>query len=167
MMIKGRWQKIDGRRQTIVLAEPSIAFVLTPYLRPRPGHAYKNAAAHQTTTLPDHKTNAMGITKTEAYTERQQRLAALFKALGHPARIAILEQLLREDCCICRDFTNEIALSQPTISRHLGELKTAGVISGTTEGTKVSYCINPKRWTEVKSVLNALFDRFENGESCC
>lgn len=109
----------------------------------------------------------MGITKTEAYTDLQQRLAATFKALGHPARIAILEQLLREECCICRDFTDEIALSQPTISRHLGELKTAGIISGTIEGVSVSYCINPERWTEVKSVLNALFDRFDSGEECC
>ena len=109
----------------------------------------------------------MGITKTEAYTERQQNLAALFKALGHPARIAILEQLLREDCCICRDFTDEIALSQPTVSRHLGELKAAGIISGNIEGTRVSYCINPARWSEVRGVLNALFDRFDNGEKCC
>lgn len=109
----------------------------------------------------------MGITKTEAYTDLQQRLAATFKALGHPARIAILEQLLREECCICRDFTDEIALSQPTISRHLGELKNAGIISGTIEGVSVSYCINPERWTEVKSVLNALFDRFDSGEECC
>lgn len=109
----------------------------------------------------------MGITKTEAYTDLQQRLAATFKALGHPARIAILEQLLREECCICRDFTDEISLSQPTISRHLGELKNAGIISGTIEGVSVSYCINPERWTEVKSVLNALFDRFDSGEECC
>lgn len=109
----------------------------------------------------------MGITKTEAYTDRQQRLAATFKALGHPARIAILEQLLREECCICRDFTDEIALSQPTISRHLAELKTAGIISGTIAGTRVSYCINPERWTEVRTVLNALFDRFGTDENCC
>lgn len=109
----------------------------------------------------------MGTTKTEAYTERQQRLAATFKALGHPARIAILEQLLREECCICRDFTDEIALSQPTVSRHLGELKAAGIISGTVEGTRKSYCINPERWVEVKSILNGLFDRFETEDKCC
>ena len=102
----------------------------------------------------------MGVTKQEAYTEQQQRLAAVFKALAHPARIAIVEQLLREDCCICRDFTDEIALSQPTVSRHLGELKTAGIISGTTEGTRVSYCINPARWAELRVVFNGLFDRF-------
>lgn len=109
----------------------------------------------------------MGITKTEAYTERQQRLAALFKALGHPARIAILEQLLREECCICRDFTDEIALSQPTISRHLAELKAAGIISGTISGTRVSYCINPERWTEVKTMLNGLLDRLGGDLTCC
>ena len=107
----------------------------------------------------------MGTTKTEAYTDRQHRLSALFKALGHPARIAILEQLLREECCICRDFSDEIALSQPTISRHLKELKAADIISGSVEGTRVSYCINPARWAEVRAVLNGLFDRLGGG--CC
>ncbi|MFT7120421.1 MAG: DNA-binding transcriptional ArsR family regulator [Neolewinella sp.] len=109
----------------------------------------------------------MGITKTEAYTEQQNRLAAIFKSLGHPARIAILEQLIQVDCCICRDFTDEIKLSQPTISRHLKELKEAGIISGTIDGTKVSYCINPERWSEIKSVLNVLFDRFGGDENGC
>ena len=109
----------------------------------------------------------MGTTKTEAYTEHQHRLATTFKALAHPARIAILEQLLREDCCICRDFTEEIALSQPTISRHLGELKAAGIISGTTEGTRVSYCINPARWRELRTVFNTLIDRLGGTDTNC
>lgn len=110
----------------------------------------------------------MGITKSEAYTDRQLYLADICKALGHPARIAILEQLFQAECCICRDFTEEINLSQPTISRHLKELKAAGIISGTVEGVSVSYCINPERWQEVRAVLNGLFDRFgEGGNNCC
>lgn len=105
----------------------------------------------------------MGTTKTEAYTERQLNLAALFRALAHPARIAILEQLLREDCCICRDFTDEIALSQPTVSRHLKELRAAGIIRGTTEGVRVSYCIDPERWAELRGVLDGLSGRLGEG----
>ena len=109
----------------------------------------------------------MGVTK-DVYTTGQTRLAAVFKALGHPARIAILEQLLRSECCICRDFTDEIALSQPTVSRHLKELKAVGIISGTVSGTSVSYCINPERWAELRGVFNLLFDRLGgNDDSCC
>ncbi|MEM6771665.1 MAG: metalloregulator ArsR/SmtB family transcription factor, partial [Bacteroidota bacterium] len=109
----------------------------------------------------------MGLTKTDAYTDRQRYLADICKVLGHPARIAILEQLFRVDCCICRDFTEEINLSQPTISRHLKELKAAGIIKGTVEGVSVSYCINPERWQEIRAVLNGLFDRFGEGNSGC
>ncbi|TXF88060.1 winged helix-turn-helix transcriptional regulator [Neolewinella aurantiaca] len=108
----------------------------------------------------------MGLTKTDAYTEEQNRLADLCRALGHPARIAILQKLLSAECCICRDFTDEIDLSQPTISRHLKELKAAGLISGTIEGTSVSYCIDPGRWREVQGLLNGMFNSF-NMDGCC
>lgn len=96
----------------------------------------------------------MGLTKHDSYTPEQNRVASLFKALGHPARIAILQKLIATDCCICRDFTDEIDLSQPTISRHLQELKSAGIIAGTIEGTRVSYCIDPARWGEVQKLLS-------------
>lgn len=109
----------------------------------------------------------MGVTKSDIYTDRQNRLAAIFKAIGHPARIAILEQLLQTECCICRDFTEEIALSQPTVSRHLKELKEAGLIAGTVEGTSVSYCINPARWSEVREILDVLFASFDGGDKGC
>ncbi len=101
----------------------------------------------------------MGITKTEVYTDQQNQLAKLYKVLGHPARIAILEKLLSTECCICRDFTSEINLSQPTVSRHLKELKDAGLIAGTIEGSSVSYCINRRRWKQVQAAINVLFDR--------
>ena len=100
----------------------------------------------------------MGLTKTDAYTADQLRLADLCRALGHPARIAILQQLLSAGCCICRDFTAEIDLSQPTISRHLKELKVAGLIAGTVEGRSVNYCIAADRWREVQALLNGMFD---------
>jgi DNA-binding transcriptional ArsR family regulator len=107
----------------------------------------------------------MGLTKTDAYTDEQNRLADLCRTLGHPARIAILQKLFSTECCICRDFTDEIDLSQPTISRHLKELKAAGLIAGTIEGTSVSYCINPARWREVQALLNGMFNSFK--DSCC
>ena len=98
----------------------------------------------------------MGATKHDSYTPEQNSLAALFKALGHPARIAIVQQLLSEDCCICRDFTAEIDLSQPTVSRHLMELKRAGLIAGTVSGNQVSYCLSPGRWQDLHNALNGM-----------
>lgn len=84
----------------------------------------------------------MGITKTELFTDRQNEIAVLAKALAHPARIAILEYLLKVDTCICGDIVNELPLAQPTISQHLKELKNAGIIKGTVEGNAICYCID-------------------------
>ncbi len=111
----------------------------------------------------------MGLTKTEAFTAEQNELARLAKALGHPARIAIIQQLLRLNCCVGVDFTREIELAQPTISKHLRELKEVGLIQGTIEGTSISYCINPLRWREVQALIGGLFAQYtdKEGEQCC
>lgn len=98
----------------------------------------------------------MGLTKTEAYTDEQNRLAGLLRALAHPARLAIVQRLAAEPCCTCRDFTDELDLAQPTVSRHLRELHAAGLIAGTVEGTRRSYCLAPARWAEVRRLLAAL-----------
>ena len=79
----------------------------------------------------------MGATKTEHFTDKQNEIAILVKALGHPARIAIIEFLLKVDTCICGDIVNELPLSQPTISQHLKELKMAGIIKGNIEGNAI------------------------------
>lgn len=84
----------------------------------------------------------MGITKTEYFTDKQNEMALLTKALGHPARIAIMEYLLSVDTCICGDIVNELPLAQPTVSQHLKELKNAGLIKGSIEGNAICYCIN-------------------------
>ena len=101
----------------------------------------------------------MGITKSEIYTADQNRTAALAKALGHPARIAILQQLFKSKACICGDLVEEIGLAQPTISQHLKELKHAGLIKGNVEGNKVCYCIDPENWMNLKKVLLNFLDQ--------
>lgn len=108
----------------------------------------------------------MGITKSEIFTAQQNRLATLLKALAHPARVAILQHLIRTNACICGDLVQELGLAQATISQHLRELKAAGIIQGTVEGTSVCYCIDPKAWKAFKKELDALFGSYKGG-SCC
>ena len=84
----------------------------------------------------------MGITKTEIFTQKQNETALLMKALGHPARIAIIEYLMSVDACICGDIVNELDLAQPTVSQHLKELKNAGIIKGSISGNAICYCID-------------------------
>ncbi|NEN24974.1 winged helix-turn-helix transcriptional regulator [Cryomorpha ignava] len=110
----------------------------------------------------------MGLSKTEIFTEEQNRMAGFAKALAHPARIAIIEHLFKINACICGDLVNEIGLAQPTISQHLKELKKIGIIQGTVEGTSVCYCINPEKWKEVESLFNTFLKRdFEIADQCC
>ena len=70
----------------------------------------------------------MGASKSESFSVEQNEMATLFKALSHPARIAIVDYLLTVDTCICGDIVNELPLAQPTISQHLKELKNANII---------------------------------------
>lgn len=109
----------------------------------------------------------MGLTKTEIFTEKQNRLATMMKALAHPARIAIIQQLIRTKACICGDLVEELGLAQATISQHLKELKNAGLIKGTIEGTSVCYCIDDKAWKQCKRELEAFFVTYENRDNCC
>ena len=83
----------------------------------------------------------MGITKSSSFTTQQNETALLLKALAHPARIAIVEYLLKVQSCICGDIVNELPLAQATISQHLKELKNAGIIKGSVEGTAICYCL--------------------------
>lgn len=101
----------------------------------------------------------MGITKTEGFSESQVRTANLAKALGHPARIAILEQLMESQPCICGDLVDVLPLSQATVSQHLRELKNVGLIQGTIDGPRVNYRINEEAWAEAKHLLSLLLDQ--------
>ena len=110
----------------------------------------------------------MGASKTELFTKKQNELAAMAKALAHPARIAILQKLVKTNACICSDLVEELGLAQPTISQHLKELKLAGLIQGNIEGTSVCYCINPKTWGQYAQLLSAFFTELpEKENSCC
>jgi ArsR family transcriptional regulator len=95
----------------------------------------------------------VGATKTEHFTDKQNQIATIAKALGHPARIAIIEYLLKVNECICGDIVNELPLAQPTVSQHLKELKNAGVIKGNIEGNSICYCIDEN----TISILNDYF----------
>lgn len=109
----------------------------------------------------------MGITKTEMYTDAQNQLAGLFKVLGHPARIAILQYIIDQKTCICNDLVDELGLAQATISQHLKELKNNGIIQGTIEGKSVCYCIDPLVWKQFQSELNRFFNQDIQDNSCC
>ncbi len=108
----------------------------------------------------------MGATKTEHFSEQQNRIATIAKALGHPARIAIIEYLMKVNECICGDIVNELPLAQPTVSQHLKELKNAGIIKGSIEGNSICYCIDEN----TIGILNSYFSKIINAvsqEKCC
>ncbi|MFZ4927941.1 ArsR/SmtB family transcription factor [Chryseobacterium sp. Mn2064] len=109
----------------------------------------------------------MGLTKTEIFTEEQNRLSALFKVLGHPARIAILQHIINQKACICNDLVEELGLAQATISQHLKELKNTGIIKGSIEGKSVCYCIDEKIWKTIQSQFNLFFDQEISTNQCC
>jgi len=108
----------------------------------------------------------MGATKTEHFSEKQNAMATLIKALGHPARIAIIEYLLKVDDCICGDIVNELPLSQPTVSQHLKELKTAELIKGNVEGNSICYCIDEKSIAKLRDYFANLSVKLEK-KNCC
>jgi len=111
----------------------------------------------------------MGVTKTDLFTEEQNTIAVMAKAFAHPARVAIIECLLKANACINGDLVQELGLAQATISQHLRELKDIGIIQGTIDGSKINYCINSNRWEEFKKQFNQLFDLYglDSKSSCC
>jgi DNA-binding transcriptional ArsR family regulator len=109
----------------------------------------------------------MGVTKTDLFTAQQNQLATWAKVLGHPARIAILQYLLKQNACVCGGLVEELGLAQATISQHLRELKDAGLITGTVEGTSVCYCIEPKAWARAEAAFTKLFTAYRPIDTCC
>jgi DNA-binding transcriptional ArsR family regulator len=109
----------------------------------------------------------MGITKTEHFTGKQNQIAVLAKALGHPARVAIIEYLMSVDTCICGDIVNVLPLAQPTVSQHLKELKTAGLIKGSIEGNAICYCIDEKSLQKLQDYFTVVSTNLEKKKNNC
>jgi ArsR family transcriptional regulator, arsenate/arsenite/antimonite-responsive transcriptional repressor len=109
----------------------------------------------------------MGITKSDFFSEQQNQTAKIFKALGHPARIAIVEYMLKAKSCICGDIVNELPLAQPTISQHLKELKSVDIIQGSIEGKTICYCLNPEIIFQLESMIGTIASEVRNQNSTC
>ncbi len=109
----------------------------------------------------------MGLTKADEFTLKDNRIAGYAKALAHPARVAILQLLIKKQSCICGDIVDELPLSQSTVSQHLKELKNAGLIKGEIEGAKSCYCIDAKEWEQAKQYMKTFFDNYVADKNCC
>lgn len=107
----------------------------------------------------------MGITKVESYSKETLVLAEVFKALGHPARLAIVEYLMKKGTCICGDIVNELPLAQASISRHLQALKSAGILKGQISGTSVCYCLSDEHLETILTLINSI--NLSIPKTCC
>ncbi len=106
----------------------------------------------------------MGLSKAILFSDEQNRLATLAKVFAHPARIAIVEYLFKNQTCVVNTLLDELPLSQSTISQHLKEMKNAGIIKGEVEGTNICYCLNSEVMLELSDKLNQLVGEIKN---CC
>ncbi|MCA1762111.1 MAG: metalloregulator ArsR/SmtB family transcription factor [Flavobacteriales bacterium] len=108
----------------------------------------------------------MGVTRSDLFSETQNELASIAKVFAHPARVAIIQYLLKSNTCLNGHLVEELGLAQATISQHLKELKNSGILQGTIEGVSVSYCIDPKRWAEIQQIFNTLFNSYPAVDCC-
>ncbi len=102
------------------------------------------------------------------YSAKQEQIARFAKAMGHPARIAILDFLAKQTTCYFGDIHEELPIAKATVSQHLKELKEAGLIQGEVETPKVKYCINRENWQLARELFANFFDHCNSKkESCC
>lgn len=112
----------------------------------------------------------MAVNKKEEFSEEEQVLAEFAKAIGHPARIAILKTLAERNSCICGEIVEVLPLAQSTVSQHLKELQKAGLIKGTVEGVKSCYCINWETFSRFSDAFSKIFLKIGSAQksgSCC
>ena len=128
----------------------------------------KNKLCLDSSTLTNGYNKAERVWNVEKlkFTIKDNKIAKYAKALAHPARVAILQLLIKKQACICGDIVNELPLSQSTVSQHLKELKDAGLIKGDIDGVKVCYCIDETEWDKAKFYLNSLFGSYTNKVKC-
>ena len=137
----------------VIIKKMKVRFVLMITSDLHQNHIYRNITIH------------MGTTKSNLFSEQQNRFAALAKAIAHPARIAILEHLINKGSCVCGDIVNELPLSQSTISQHLKAMKDAGIIRGDIDGTYRCYCVDEECCSTFRNQLVQLFGKMTGG--CC
>ena len=111
--------------------------------------------------------NKMETEKNRDYSIDNEQLARFAKAMGHPARITILQFLASLDCCYFGDIHNELPISKATVSQHLKELKDAGLIQGEIETPKVKYCINKENWEKAQQFFTVFFEVKKEKAACC
>lgn len=107
----------------------------------------------------------MGVSKSHIFSTHQNELAAIAKVMAHPARLAILQYISKQEGCICTDLVEEIGLAQPTISQHLNEIKKIGLLKGTFEGKNLCYCIDTERWEALQTLFQEFFSNIH--QNCC
>lgn len=101
------------------------------------------------------------------YTPKEEQLARFAKAMGHPARIAILRFLASQDSCYFGDINEVLPVAKATVSQHLSELKDAGLIQGEILPPKVRYCIHSENWQLAKSLLDEFMNSYSPKTNCC
>lgn len=109
----------------------------------------------------------MGATKTTHFSEVENQIANIAKALGHPARVAIIHYLTSVDSCICSDIVNELPLAQATVSQHLKELKNAGIIKGNIEGNAICYCVDENTIEILQQYIEQIAEKTKKRNTCC
>lgn len=107
----------------------------------------------------------MGATKFSIHNKEQIQIAQIAKIFGHPARIAIIQYVGKQNDCICSDIVDKVKLSQPTISQHLQVINEAGLLKGTFKGKSICYCLNVKKIKEMQEIFNNYFNQAIS--DCC
>lgn len=101
----------------------------------------------------------MSTPKKAEYSEQQVKAARFARAMGHPVRIYILEKLCNQSCCYSGDMAEEIPIARSTLSQHLKELKSSGLIQGEINPPKIRYCIHPENWELAREIFGDLFKK--------
>lgn len=108
----------------------------------------------------------MAVAKNKGFAASDVELAHWAKALGHPARIAILKVLAEKKSCICGEIVDVLPLAQATVSQHLKALKEAGFVKGTVDGPRSCYCLDEEAFNRMGDAIRAFFDDIQK-QSCC
>ncbi len=109
------------------------------------------------------------FSKAEEFSIDEQSLGECFKALSHPARIAIIKHLAQTGSCFSGDIAEVIPLGRSTVSQHLTQLKDADLIKGRISGPRICYCLNSEKWNKIKLLISSLLEQVaadSNTQTC-